>query len=110
MTAADPLLDLWRQYQDNQQVVFHQDEGAAELKEALNLWSARCNELEEAITATPAQSLDGLRVKLQLLRSHIYGPHDMDAEQKVLVDAVLADFNRLQLTATCDSPQRALAE
>ena len=93
--ADDALLDLWRQYRENEAHQWPQDEHApdyeARYEAEATRYSNRWRELVDAITATPATSPAGLRIKLELLQQHI----GEDPENRPIVDAVLADFDRI---------------
>ena len=95
--SPDPLLDLWRQYQENEATQYPEDDGSpdygvrydAVAKAYSDTWNNICSEIAE----TPATSLEGLRVKFMLATTIM--EREATSWSGDLIDVMSADFDRL---------------
>ena len=90
--SVDPLLDLWRQYQENEAsfaAIRLLDEDSPGFDAAMNRYVERWGDLKEEIFKTSATSVAGIRVKLALMCEEESG------ETRDTLRTILKDFDRL---------------
>ena len=91
------LLNLWRQYQENEATQYPEDVGSpdydARYDAVATAYSDTWNNICSEIAETPAASLEGLRVKFMLAITIMERSATSWSED--LIDVMLADFDRL---------------